>query len=240
LWRQRCLELRNFFDMSAVVCGLSHSSVSRLKQTWQLLGRKELRAFEELSDLIAPMSSYKLLRGLHRETAAALALTQTHETKQSNRASIGAVPYIAVYIIDAEHLTQVPDILYNGMINFAKKRVEASLYIELLRFRSGKYPFVNDPDYQRLLASVAPPPPPPTPRAGRDPQPASATSPASSAGAQPYSPQQSAGGGQTASDQVAKSPQPHDASEDAWERGRQAEDRYLWRKSLAVEPRPAG
>jgi hypothetical protein len=101
--------------------------------------------FDELSGLISPDNSYKLLREMQREawkenfnkaerytvrlgsddaTAGGDAKRRTSSSSSSTEGIYGLIPYIAIYIIDLEHLSQVPETMANGMVNFAKKKIE--------------------------------------------------------------------------------------------------------------------
>jgi len=46
----------------AIIAGLSHSSVSRLKDSWAALSTKSRTAFEELESLMQSRQNYKLYR----------------------------------------------------------------------------------------------------------------------------------------------------------------------------------
>ena len=43
---RHCKDTKNFNSMFAIVSGLGHRSVSRLRQTWDRLGTKYLKMFE--------------------------------------------------------------------------------------------------------------------------------------------------------------------------------------------------
>ncbi len=109
----------------------------------QLVNKKEKKVFDELSSLISPDNSYKLLREVQREAWTenfnkaeryTVALSRENDAagggggdkrkSGSDDEVYGLIPYIAIYIIDLEHLSQVPEVIANGMVNFAKKKIE--------------------------------------------------------------------------------------------------------------------
>ncbi|XP_052780922.1 rap guanine nucleotide exchange factor 6-like isoform X6 [Mya arenaria] len=61
---RHCKECKNFNSMFAIVSGLSHSSVSRLHNTWEKVPNKYRKMFESLEELMDPsrnMSKYRNL-----------------------------------------------------------------------------------------------------------------------------------------------------------------------------------
>lgn len=60
----QCKECKNFNSMFAILSGLGHGTVSRLKQTWERLPSKYQRMFHDMQDLMDPsrnMSKYRNL-----------------------------------------------------------------------------------------------------------------------------------------------------------------------------------
>ena len=61
---RHCKEYKNFNSMFAILSGLGHCSVNRLKQTWEKLPKRYQRLFEDMQDLMDPsrnMSKYRNL-----------------------------------------------------------------------------------------------------------------------------------------------------------------------------------
>ncbi|XP_037926120.1 rap guanine nucleotide exchange factor 2 isoform X3 [Hermetia illucens] len=61
---RHCKECRNFNSMFAIISGLGHAAVSRLRQTWEKLPTKYQKLFADLQDLMDPsrnMSKYRQL-----------------------------------------------------------------------------------------------------------------------------------------------------------------------------------
>lgn len=61
---RQCKECKNFNSMFAIVSGLGHGAVSRLRLSWEKLPSKYQRLFSDLQDLMDPsrnMSKYRQL-----------------------------------------------------------------------------------------------------------------------------------------------------------------------------------
>jgi len=131
----RCFSRRS---LSAIIAGLDNPSVSRLKKTWKLVP-KDTKVFQDLYDIILPTNAYKLLREKQRSAGAPV------------------IPYIAVHIVDLEHLNQAATYLDTKedteMVNFSKFRVQASIFAEIAKFRATRYILETVPKYQAWLAA---------------------------------------------------------------------------------------
>lgn len=59
-----CKEYKNFNSLFAIISGLGHNSVNRLRQTWEKLPTKYNKLFNDLQELMDPsrnMSKYRQL-----------------------------------------------------------------------------------------------------------------------------------------------------------------------------------
>ncbi|KAH8335813.1 hypothetical protein KR074_007204, partial [Drosophila pseudoananassae] len=107
---RHCKDCRNFNSMFAIISGLGHGAVSRLRLTWEKLPSKYLRLFNDLQDLMDPsrnMSKY-------RQLVSAELLAQH--------------PIIPFYPIVKKDLTFIHlgnDTRVDGLINFEKLRMLA-------------------------------------------------------------------------------------------------------------------
>ncbi|XP_068150276.1 rap guanine nucleotide exchange factor 2 isoform X2 [Drosophila tropicalis] len=105
---RHCKECRNFNSMFAIISGLGHGAVSRLRLTWEKLPSKYQRLFNDLQDLMDPsrnMSKY-------RQLVSAELLAQH--------------PIIPFYPIVKKDLTFIHlgnDTRIDGLINFEKLRM---------------------------------------------------------------------------------------------------------------------
>ena len=60
----QCKECKNFNSMFAIISGLGHGAVSRLRASWEKLPTKYQRLFSDLQELMDPsrnMSKYRQL-----------------------------------------------------------------------------------------------------------------------------------------------------------------------------------
>ncbi|XP_067620624.1 rap guanine nucleotide exchange factor 2 isoform X3 [Eurosta solidaginis] len=107
---RHCKECRNFNSMFAIISGLGHAAVSRLRLTWEKLPSKYQRLFSDLQDLMDPsrnMSKYRQL--------VSSELLAQH-------------PIIPFYPIVKKDLTFIHlgnDTRVDGLINFEKLRMLA-------------------------------------------------------------------------------------------------------------------
>ena len=61
---RQCKETQNFNSMFAIVSGLGHGSVARLKSTWEKLPSKYQRLFTEMQQLMDPSRNMSRYRNL--------------------------------------------------------------------------------------------------------------------------------------------------------------------------------
>jgi Rap guanine nucleotide exchange factor 2 len=58
---QELRQLRNYNTLVAIVAGLNHSSIQRLKRCWTRIPEKTVTLFEELEELLSPLRNFKTL-----------------------------------------------------------------------------------------------------------------------------------------------------------------------------------
>lgn len=122
-----CKECRNFNSMFAIISGLSHSAVSRLRNTWEKVPSKYTKLFSDLQELMDPsrnMSKYRQL---------------------VNAELHGNHPIIPFYPIVKKDLTFIHlgnDTRVEGLINFEKLRMVAKEVRTLSQMCSSTYDFV--------------------------------------------------------------------------------------------------
>ncbi|XP_017079502.2 LOW QUALITY PROTEIN: rap guanine nucleotide exchange factor 2 [Drosophila eugracilis] len=125
---RHCKECRNFNSMFAIVSGLGHGAVSRLRLTWEKLPSKYQRLFNDLQDLMDPsrnMSKY-------RQLVSAELLAQH--------------PIIPFYPIVKKDLTFIHlgnDTRVDGLINFEKLRMLAKEVRLLTHMCSSPYDLLS-------------------------------------------------------------------------------------------------
>ncbi|KAL9979326.1 hypothetical protein ACROYT_G016974 [Oculina patagonica] len=123
---RHCKECKNYNSLFAIVSGLGHSSVQRLKNTWDKLPTKHSKAFEDLQSLMDPsrnMSKYRnLLNGEHGEPPL--------------------IPFFPVITKDLTFIHLGNDSIVDGLVNFEKLRLIAREIRQISKFNSIPY----DPD----------------------------------------------------------------------------------------------
>ncbi|XP_063367740.1 rap guanine nucleotide exchange factor 2 [Cydia amplana] len=104
---RHCKECKNFNSMFAIISGLGHGAVSRLRMTWEKLPTKYLKLFNDLQTLMDPsrnMSKYRQL-----------------VTTEQGRSPV--IPFYPVVKKDLTFIHLGNDTKVEGMVNFEKLRM---------------------------------------------------------------------------------------------------------------------
>lgn len=107
---RHCKECRNFNSMFAIISGLGHASVSRLRSTWDKLPSKYQRLFNDLQDLMDPSRNMSKYRQLVNSE-----LLQHHSI----------IPFYPVVKKDLTFIHLGNDTRIEDLINFEKLRMVA-------------------------------------------------------------------------------------------------------------------
>ncbi|CAG5094555.1 Oidioi.mRNA.OKI2018_I69.XSR.g13661.t3.cds [Oikopleura dioica] len=105
---QTCIhlkELKNYNSLFAIISGLDHTAVARLKQTWTAVSPKNRKKFEELKALMEPSRNFSTYRSL----------------KQKNEVP-PLIPFVPVVKKDLTFIHLGNDTKVEGLINFEKMR----------------------------------------------------------------------------------------------------------------------
>ncbi|XP_049818737.1 rap guanine nucleotide exchange factor 6 isoform X4 [Aethina tumida] len=120
---RQCKECKNFNSMFAIVSGLGHRAVSRLRQSWDKLPGKYQRVFNELQQLMDPsrnMSKYRQL----------ISAEQTQPP---------IIPFYPVVKKDLTFIHLGNDCTVEGLVNFEKLRMIAKEVRSLSNMCSSPY-----------------------------------------------------------------------------------------------------
>ncbi|XP_046602543.1 rap guanine nucleotide exchange factor 2 isoform X3 [Neodiprion lecontei] len=120
---RQCKECKNFNSMFAIVSGLGHAAVGRLRATWEKLPTKYQRLFNDLEKLMDPsrnMSQYRQL----------IASEQTQPP---------IIPFYPVVKKDLTFIHLGNDSRVEGLINFEKLRMIAKEVRTLTKMCSSQY-----------------------------------------------------------------------------------------------------
>ncbi|XP_063793961.1 RAS guanyl-releasing protein 4 isoform X2 [Pseudophryne corroboree] len=112
---QKLRKLQNFNTLMAVIGGLCHSAISRMKETHSYLSQDVLKTLSEMTELLSSSSNYSTYRRVYNE-------------------SVGfKIPILGVQLKDLVSLNEaLPDYLDDGKINVSKLQ---SLYQHILELR---------------------------------------------------------------------------------------------------------
>ncbi|XP_062408637.1 RAS guanyl-releasing protein 4 isoform X2 [Sardina pilchardus] len=131
---QKLRSLQNFNTLMAVIGGLCHSSISRLKDTASLLSSDVTKALSEMTELLSSSSNYSNYRRVYSECTGF------------------KVPILGVHLKDLISLNEaLPDYLEDDKINLGKLQHLYSNISELLAIHECKIPFVPNKDLLPLL-----------------------------------------------------------------------------------------
>ncbi|XP_060779340.1 RAS guanyl-releasing protein 4 isoform X2 [Neoarius graeffei] len=131
---QKLRSLQNFNTLMAVIGGLCHSSISRLKDTASLLSSDVTKALSELTELLSSYSNYTNYRRVYNECSGF------------------KVPILGVHLKDLISLNEaLPDYLEGDKINLGKLQHLYSNISDLLSIHKCKPPFEANKDLLHLL-----------------------------------------------------------------------------------------
>ena len=106
---RQCKETQNFNSMFAIISGLGHGAVSRLKSSWEKLPTKYQRLFNEMQQLMDPSRNMSRYRNL-----------VNGEVTQPP-----IVPFYPVVKKDLTFIHLANDTKVDGLVNFEKLRMIA-------------------------------------------------------------------------------------------------------------------
>ncbi|XP_029923040.1 RAS guanyl-releasing protein 4 isoform X1 [Myripristis murdjan] len=131
---QKLRTLQNFNTLMAVTGGLCHSSISRLKDTYNLLPPDITKALSEMTELLSSRSNYSNYRRVYNECSGF------------------KVPILGVHLKDLISLNEaLPDYLEEDKINLSKLQHLYSNINDLLAIHSCTPPFEANKDLLHLL-----------------------------------------------------------------------------------------
>ena len=106
---RQCKETQNFNSMFAIISGLGHGAVTRLKSTWEKLPSKYMRLFTEMQQLMDPSRNMSRYRNLIN----------------AENVQPPIIPFWPVVKKDLTFIHLGNDSKVDGMINFEKLRMIA-------------------------------------------------------------------------------------------------------------------
>ncbi|KAG8552699.1 hypothetical protein GDO81_003008 [Engystomops pustulosus] len=140
---QKLRKLQNFNTLMAVIGGLCHSAISRLKETHSYLSHDVLKALSEMTELLSSSSNYSTYRRVYNECGGF------------------KIPILGVHLKDLVSLNEaLPDYLDNGKINVSKLQSLYQHILELRQLQKANPPFKANNDLILLLTPTTPIKPP--------------------------------------------------------------------------------
>ncbi|ESO87122.1 hypothetical protein LOTGIDRAFT_107273 [Lottia gigantea] len=120
---KHCKDCKNFNSMFAIISGLGHGSVSRLRNTWERLPTKYCKMFDDLQALMDPSRNMAKYRNLII----------------SDHVQAPMLPFFPVVKKDLTFIELGNDTMVDGLINFEKLRMIAKEIRHICNMSSAKY-----------------------------------------------------------------------------------------------------
>ncbi|KAG9478213.1 hypothetical protein GDO78_013296 [Eleutherodactylus coqui] len=133
---QKLRKIQNFSTLMAVIGGLCHSAISRLKETHSYLSHDILKTLSEMTELLSSSSNYSTYRRVYNECGGF------------------KIPILGVQLKDLVSLNEaLPDYLDNGKINVSKLQSLYQHILELRQLQKARPPFKANKDVILLLST---------------------------------------------------------------------------------------
>ncbi|XP_065178770.1 uncharacterized protein LOC135809364 [Sycon ciliatum] len=130
-------KMKNYLTMMSVLSGLQHSSIMRLKKTYDKVDKKHMKVLTELCELIIPGKNFRQLRELQ------------------DNAVPPSMPYIGIFMADLTFIdTGNDNLLPGGLINFSKCRLIYSQIRQILAAQNTPYNFEAIPSLEESLTKM--------------------------------------------------------------------------------------
>ncbi|XP_069500429.1 RAS guanyl-releasing protein 4-like [Ambystoma mexicanum] len=131
---QKLRQLQNFNTLMAVVGGLCHSAISRLKETHAHLSQEVIKTLNEMTELLSSSSNYSTYRRVYGECQGF------------------KIPILGVHLKDLVSLNEaLPSLLEDNKINLTKLQSLYHQILELQQLQQAKAPFEFSKDVVHLL-----------------------------------------------------------------------------------------
>ncbi|PRP78814.1 hypothetical protein PROFUN_00987 [Planoprotostelium fungivorum] len=130
-----CLQLRNFADLVAIMAGLHHSSVFRLKLRWAAVKAQEMKTFKHLSEVVNVDGGHKQIRILMDSATPPL------------------VPFLGPLFHDLIYLEENSTYDENSHINWQKLEAVANIINKFKRCFTSEYKLVPQLHIQNMILS---------------------------------------------------------------------------------------
>ena len=131
-----CYKLHNFHAMFAVICGLSHPSISRLTETINCafkLNTKRKAKFQEMNNICDISNDYENYRKIFPKIPQP------------------CVPFFGCFQKDLIYIQESYQNVVNGLINFTKRVECVKVIRKISDYQSGQYFFKSSPAIQKIL-----------------------------------------------------------------------------------------
>ena len=129
---------QNYNAVNEIISACTSSAVYRLHKTWDAISPRHTAVFKELSELMAPAKSYAAFRNK---------LHTLHPP---------CVPYIGVYQTDLTFIEEGNPTMCDGLVNWKKCRLQASIIVEIQTYQQAPYGFLPVPWIKDFFLGLEP------------------------------------------------------------------------------------
>ena len=149
---QELYKLKNFNSLAAIVVSMDMVSVSRLKQSFALLGKRITKVLQEFQVMLNPVGSFKQYRKELKHTASPV-IPYLYVLEHSSASKGLTTVRSGVYLSDLMFIDQGnPDSFDNGLINFDKQLLVYEIIREITIYQNHEYSLhKQNPLYSSLL-----------------------------------------------------------------------------------------
>jgi len=135
-----CKDINNFMGMTEIVSAINSPCVSRLKQTFESLGKKDKETYKEMEELVLnPVHNFSKYRDIINSLSISV---------------FPVVPYLGVMLSDLISIAELPNKDKEGLINFKKMRRITSNVELIIRLQQYAYEFEEVPEITDFLKTT--------------------------------------------------------------------------------------
>ncbi|XP_043918808.1 RAS guanyl-releasing protein 1-like [Protopterus annectens] len=132
---QKLRQIQNFSTLMAIIGGVCHSAISRLKETKYHLSQDVVKTLNEMTELVSSNSNYSNYRRIYSECTGF------------------KIPIVGVHLKDLVSVYEaLPDYLEDNKMNLSKLQTLYNLVSELTQLQQATPPFEANKDLIHLLS----------------------------------------------------------------------------------------
>lgn len=133
-----CKKYHNFSTLYAILSGLNHGAVFRMKKSWEIVSHRSVSTLRELEQVMDPTHNFDNYRKFLK-------------TKNN----LPLLPILGLFLKDLTFLNEIPKKIHDNFISFFKLRAVHEAITDFLKFQNSEFPnFKVDPKTEAFCQSV--------------------------------------------------------------------------------------